>query len=233
MTDFKSGWIKQDEDERDYTIQHEEIKPFLKLTAIKDLPSKFSLIDKDSPIQDQGEYGSCTAHAGTGIMRFYDKVNYGTFKDFSRLFLYYWSRYIMNGNKKPTEDTGATIRDTMKAMQKYGIALEKNWPYTRANLNKTPSVKVNNEGDDYQVLKYFKLPEKNINRIKQAIYAGTPVMFGSIVYESIMNVGSDGLEPYPGPADPEAGAHARVVEGWDDDIEIPISGTNKTVKGGF
>jgi len=233
------GWIKQKPDVRDYLMTDPLIRPHLRVVPIKALPSNYTglkqYVDK-IPVRDQMNYGACTSFAGAGIMEFYDESNplIKNTMDFSEMYLYYFNRYVMNGDTPPSGDEGCTIRDTMTAMQVWGIGLESAFAYTTQNFDKQPSQVVIDTAKTYDVSKYFIIPDDiyKVNAIKQSIYAGVPVMAGWDVHESIFHVGSDGLEPYASSNsvnDPLAGGHARYLWGWDDAVSVP--GT--TSKGAF
>ena len=117
------GWLPDYPDFRDYTEETEEIKTILKssksaksgqaakkskkgsaITASK-LPASVDLREWCSPIEDQGDLGSCTANAGVGIIEYYERKAFGRHTDASRLFLYKVTRNLM----KAKGDTGAMV----------------------------------------------------------------------------------------------------------------------------
>ena len=123
------GWIPDYPDFRDYTEKTEEIKSILGLPRVlkaKSLPVSIDLREWCSPIEDQGALGSCTAHAGAGIIEYYERKSFGRHIDASRLFLYKVTRNLM----KMKGDTGAYLRTTMGAMVLFGVPPEEYWPYT-------------------------------------------------------------------------------------------------------
>ncbi len=64
------GWIPDYPDFRDYTEGTKEIKLVLGhqgVSKAKGLAVSVDLRQWCSPIEDQGQIGSCTAHAGAGI----------------------------------------------------------------------------------------------------------------------------------------------------------------------
>jgi len=107
------GWLPDYPDFRDYTEETEEIKTILKssksakskkrspITASK-LPASVDLREWCSPIEDQGNLGSCTAQAGAGVIEYYERKAFGRHTDTSRLFLYKTTRNLM----KAKGDTG-------------------------------------------------------------------------------------------------------------------------------
>ncbi len=128
------GWHRDLPDIRDYTPEHEKIKPLLKQLNIPSsaggatLSTKVDLRNWCSPIEDQLDLGSCTAQAGAGLIEFYENRAYGTFINVSRLFLYKTTRNLLGW----TGDTGAYLSTTMAAMTLFGAPPEKYWPYTTA-----------------------------------------------------------------------------------------------------
>ncbi|PIX22432.1 MAG: cysteine protease, partial [Deltaproteobacteria bacterium CG_4_8_14_3_um_filter_45_9] len=65
------GWIPDYPDFRDYTEKTEEVKSVLEtIRALKSkgLPGSMDLRNWCSPVEDQGSLGSCTAHAGAGVI---------------------------------------------------------------------------------------------------------------------------------------------------------------------
>jgi len=71
---YGMGWIPDYPDLRDYTEKTEEVKSILEpkgLHKIKKLPESVDLREWCSPVEDQGRIGSCTAHAGVGIIEYY------------------------------------------------------------------------------------------------------------------------------------------------------------------
>ena len=127
-----TGWIPDIPDHRDYTLDHAEIKAlisrnkkYMALAKTKALPKSVDLREWCSPIEDQGNLGSCSAHAGVGALEFCEDKNFGKYLDASRLFLYKVTRNLLG----ITGDQGASLRATMKAMAKFGVPPEKYWPY--------------------------------------------------------------------------------------------------------
>ena len=218
------GWIKhseaytEDELKKIYDIGHPKIAPYLNLAPLKTLPSSYTIpLSTQIPVNDQGQYGCCTGEAAVGMMQCFDLINDGAFTKLSPLFNYWFSRYILNG-KVPTSDDGSTILAAMQALVNYGNAPELDWPIT-SPLEGKPSTKAQTDAKAYNVLKYFTIPESTVSdptknteilSLKQLLYSNSPVMFGCDVHDSIMNVGSDGLEPYApenSKTDPIDGAH--------------------------
>ena len=88
------GWLPDYPDHRDFHPDHETIKPMVGgaglLTSKKKsaAPQKVDLSNWCSPIEDQEDIGSCTAHAGVGVLEYFERRAFGKHIDASRLFLY-------------------------------------------------------------------------------------------------------------------------------------------------
>ena len=218
------GWQRDLPDIRDYTPEHEKIGPmFHKSRALKPpkagIKSSVDLTRWCSPIEDQGNLGSCTANAGVGIIEYYERRAFGEHLDASRLFLYKVTRKLLHW----TGDTGAWLRTTMKAMVLFGIPPEEFYPYDIAKFDDEPGAFCYAFAQNYQAIKYFKLDKMGVSstqlleRLKNFLAAGYPAMFGFTVY----NFGNEkGEFEFPGPNDPVQGGHAVVAVGYDDNRKI-------------
>src|SRR5947207_14964350 len=76
------GWLPDLPDHRDFS--YSAIAP-----RLAELPAKIDLRKKCSPVENQGELGSCTANALVGALEFLEIKDGSTFVDLSRLFVYY------------------------------------------------------------------------------------------------------------------------------------------------
>ncbi len=221
------GWRPELPDLRDYTIQTSEIADILgplKLSkaAASTLPASVDLKKWFSPIEDQGELGSCTANAGVGVFEYFERRAFGEHIDASRLFLYKVTRNLM----QETGDTGAYLRTTMGAMVLFGVPPEKYWPYDISRFDEEPSAFLFGFAENYKALKYVNLdppgisPTKLLSSIKANIAAGIPAIFGFTVYDSISQAATTGKIPYPCKNEDVMGGHAIVAMGYDDKMKI-------------
>jgi C1A family cysteine protease len=223
------GWLPDYPDLRDYTVGSEQILPFLKkarlLQTARKVPEKIDLKAWCSPIEDQGELGSCTAHAGVGIVEYFEKRSFGKHLNASRLFLYKVTRNLL----KWTGDTGAFLRTTMGALVLFGIPPEKYWPYKIADFEKEPPAFCYAYAQNYQAISYYRLDpsgtstEELLKRIKTNLAGGLPSMFGFTVYDCISQADKDGRIPFPTPGEKVLGGHAVAAVGYDDRMKIKNS----------
>lgn len=238
--DLKMGWIPDYPDFRDYNIEYDKVDPKLKILGQKDsikdmfakvgikenkkisLPTTADLRPWCSPIENQLNLGSCTAHAGIGIFEYYERRAFGKHIDASRLFLYKTTRNLMH----LTGDTGAFLRTTMGALVLFGAPPEEYLKYVIADFDKEPSAFCYAFGQSYQALSYYRFDPPGTQRdvllknIKTALTGGLPSMFGFTVYDSYTQAGKSGKFPFPAPGDKRVGGHAIVAVGFDDNMKI-------------
>lgn len=221
------GWIPDYPDFRDYTEETEEVRSTfgtMKAPKEKGIPSSVDLRQWCSPVEDQGGLGSCTAHAGVGMIEYYERKSFGRHIDASRLFLYKVTRNLM----KMKGDTGAYLRTTMGAMVLFGVPPEEYWPYSEEKeaFDKEPPAFCYAFAQNYQTIKYFRHDppgtkgEKILEKLKSYLAKGHPAMFGFTVYSSIEQAEQSGRIPFPSPKERIEGGHAVLAVGYDDKIKI-------------
>ena len=237
---YGMGWLNDYPDCNDLTIdsdklsskqkrlgQKETVKHMIKRIGVTDTGKKKLAESVDlrqwcSPIEHQGSIGSCTAHAGVGVLEYFERKAFGKHIDASRLFLYKTTRNLA----KQKGDTGAFLRTTMQAMVLFGVPPEEYWKYDTADFDKEPTAFCYSFAQNYQTINYYRLDPTGITkaklllRIKTNLNAGLPSMFGFTVYTSLAEAKKTGKIPYPGPGDRTVGGHAVVTVGYDDKMKI-------------
>src|SRR5437899_1077840 len=111
------GWKPDFPDVRDYP--YKAVRP----TAAK-LPAKVDLRPSCSPVEDQGQLGSCTANALAGAMEFLQVKGSQPYTDLSRLFVYYYER---QAEGTVGYDSGAQLRTGIKVLAKQDACAESLW----------------------------------------------------------------------------------------------------------
>ena len=248
-----TGWLPGLPNSKDYTEEHPDIKAMSKKLKIKvggakapATPASVDLRTWCSPVENQGALGSCTAHAGMGVVEYFERRHRGKHIDGSRLFLYKTTRNLMG----ITGDTGAWLRDTMAALVFCGVPPEKYWPYiTRKNpgpggkrtFDDEPGSFIYAVADNYEALRYFCHDPQGASlskatvlaRVKYYLSAGIPAMFGFFGFPSFNSGDFRGAIPLPCPGERAQWGHAIVAVGYDDGKIITNTRCNKKTKGAF
>lgn len=236
-----TGWLPPLPDMRDYGAAHGDVAPMAKMLKVggpkapAKTPASVDLRPWCSPVDNQGGIGSCSAHAGMGIVEYFERRAFGAHIDGSRLFLYKATRDLMG----VTGDTGAWLRNVMGALTLCGVPPEKYWPYVEADFDKSPSAFVYAVADNYQSLKYFCHDPQTANvppaavlaSVKTYLAAGIPSMFGFFGFNSFDKTSVPGGIPYPCPNEQSQWGHAIVAVGYDDAKKITNTQCNKTTTG--
>jgi C1A family cysteine protease len=234
------GWLPDYPDIRDVTFQSERVpsklqalgQPSVKQMLAKvgattsapaALPASVDLRPWCSPMEDQKTIGSCTAHAGVGLVEYFERRAFGKHLDASRLFLYKVTRNLLHW----TGDTGAFLRSTMYALTLFGVPPEEYYPYNIADFDKEPSAFCYAFAQSYQAISYYRLDPSGtardalLARIKTELSKGLPSMFGFTVYSSINQANTNGGKiPYPTRGERVEGGHAIDAVGYDDNLKI-------------
>jgi len=190
-------------------------------------PPSVSLQAQMSPVEDQGQLGTCVAHATCGALEFLElaelKAKSGgpevfpdnQFDPISRLFVY-WNACSIDGD--PGQDNGTQITSAVQGIAKWGICRESLWPYDPGKESVNPPVAAYKEGAVHLVLAHLSLNNQVIDQLKQCLVKGFPFIFGISVYDSFMSddVAQSGLVPMPGQDEELLGGHALCCVGYDD-----------------
>ena len=202
------GWLPDVPDVRDF--KYKKIKP-----RIVKLPETTDLREFCSPVEDQGNLGSCTAQAIVANVELLQVKNGAPFADLSRLFLYYNERK-MEGTV--LWDNGAYIRDGIKSSIKDGICTEKHWPYVVRKFRHRPTKPCYKDALTRQAISYFRL--ETLHDMRTCLADGFPFVFGFSVYENFMtkDVEKSGIAKMPEGA--LLGGHAILAVGYDDNAEM-------------
>jgi len=206
----KYHWKREPVDARDHIYDPAKLG-----TVPPTLPPSVDLRTYDSPIQDQGQLGSCTGNAIAGIIDLLDKKASKNLT-VSRLFIYYQERLIEG---TVNYDSGAYIRDGIKAVNQYGAPLESVWPYIISRFSTRPSTAAYTDAAKRKAGAYQKITTQTTG-IKTALNQGYPVVIGFDVYASFEGHANTttGMMPYPQAGEQLLGGHAVAVVGYDDNL---------------
>jgi len=171
-------------------------------------PPRVDLRSEMTPVEDQGNLGSCTANAVVGLIEHVDKVAANPhYQNYSRFFVYYNERRLEG---TISQDSGAYIRDAIKAMAKWGVCPELLWPYKIK-----PGAALYRDAAKRKALEYLRVNQVH-SEIQSALAEGFPVQIGFSVYESFESpeVARTGTVPMPKTTEQLLGGHSVVLVGY-------------------
>lgn len=202
-------------------LKYSLIAPKLKAT----LPVRVNLKPMQSPVHDQGKAGSCTGNGIANALEFLQlqelrkrlppgAEEFGVkYNPISRLFIYYNER-VVEGNVNT--DAGSSVYTGVSVIQKVGFCQESLWPYDLNNLYTTPSSSAYSEAAKHKAVIAYSLNDGDLNAIKTCLASGFPVVFGTDVCASFMNIDSTGVYLGPSQWEQPEGGHCMLIVGYDD-----------------
>ena len=207
--DRRYGWKRDLPDQRDKLANFPEIAMYrseIDLREYNCMPEIYS----------QGSLGSCTANALCAAFEYEQKRQFKD-NDFdpSRLFLYYNERVIEHTVEY---DSGASIRDGIKVLNKLGVCSESEWKYNIINYTLRPPANAYLDAQKHKSVKYKRV-NKDLNSIRSALTLRYPICFGFTVYESFEDpegVEKTGQFVIPEKGEKVIGGHAVMICGYND-----------------
>lgn len=200
------GWVRDLPDHRDYAFAAVQRLP-------KALPPVIDLRPGCSPVEDQGNLGSCTANALVGALEFLELKDGLPLTDLSRLFVYYNERVVEHTVQS---DSGAQLRDGIKSLAKLGVCSEGKWPYRISRFKAKPTPACYTEALQHRIVEYQSL--RSLADMRACLADGYPFVFGFSVYESLESeqVARTGRVSMPRKNERLLGGHAVLAVGYND-----------------
>lgn len=207
MNGQKYTLARDPHDHRDNLYSHASSTP---------LPKRVDLSPGCSPVENQGQLGSCTGNGLVGVMEFLEKKSGAKVVDLSRLFVYFNER---NMEGTVNQDAGANIRDGVKTLAKFGVCAEALWPYDVAKFKQKPSDSCYVEAKTRTISQYSRIT--SLDGMKHCLAEGYPIVMGFTVFESFESeaVAKTGVVAMPLPGEKCLGGHCVVAVGYDEDAQ--------------
>lgn len=208
------GYHRDKPDHRDYGIG-----PFKLDTAAEPAVSNIALM---GPVLDQGDEGSCTAHAGAADREFlhWKELQYrGLFTGagseglYSPSFLYYKEREL--DGTLDQGDCGSFGRTSCLALRNFGCALRSEMPYVAGDFSTAPTVEQLAAATKWVTGQFHRLG--TVADMKSCLASGYNFRIGFTVYESFESIGSDGIWT-PNTSEGVLGGHEVLAIGYDDRV---------------
>lgn len=175
------------------------------------LSAQVDLRKWDSAIEDQGRLGSCSALAMTSAYELMlNQIN--SYVELSDLFIYYNTRLPLN---EQANDLGATIRDTVKSVETYGVCREALWPYDITKFDDPPTPEAYQDG----LTRKLSNPVRLVTLVEgiDCVNSGRPFICGMEIFLSFMFLDSQNAVVKTPLTDMDAsqGYHAMSIVGYD------------------
>lgn len=198
----KYGLIRDLPDQRD----------ILFVTPAVGLPDAIDLRAGCPAIYDQGQLGSCVSNAVAAAIEF--DLKRQQLQEFqpSRLFIYFNAR-VAEGTV--FSDSGCSIRDGVKVINRLGACAETAWPYDITQFTSRPSLQAYNDAKLTKALSYARVSQFS-TQMRACLASGSPFVFGITVYESFESphTTQTGQVFLPGPKEATLGGHALLAVGY-------------------
>lgn len=211
----KYGWKKDRLDSRDRVLRYGT-------PNLEGLPSIIDLRPLCSPVENQTTLGSCTANATVGALEYLEMrdgvIDKGV-ANYSRLFAYYNTRVAMG---TVDSDTGASMRDAVKAIADHGTCDELKWVYDVSKFNIKPTEECYAEAAKHKITEYHRI--ESFPDMLKCLADGFPFVFGFMVYTEFegVSVAKTGILNMPDPTEVCKGGHAVLAVGYDMDKKVVI-----------
>ena len=190
-----------------------------RILASTPIPPIVDLENFVGPVKDQGQEGSCTAHAGSENLEFLFRKYRLETPILSPQFLYYKERE--RDGTLDQGDCGSYGRTSVEVMQTAGCCTLASDPYNSATMNVPPTSAQMAEALKYLAGTYYGL--YSVDGAKQCLASGYTFLIGFNVYENFeTDIGANGIMPVPNGG--YLGGHEVLVIGYDDNFQDPISG---------
>ena len=142
------------------------------------------------------------------------------FVHISRLFGYYATRKLQGTENF---DSGATIRNTIKAGATFGVFDEAIYPYVVSKFSENPGATIWENASRYKITSYHAISDGDLSSMKSSLASGYLVGFGFDVYSAFLGpaIAKTGLLCRPSRTESLQGGHAVCLVGYDDAKVMP------------
>jgi C1A family cysteine protease len=168
-----------------------------------------------SPVEAQGQIGSCVGNGVVGALEFLQIRNGKPFVDLSRMFVYYNARLM---SRMQDRDEGAYIHMAFGTLSSLGTCAEEKWPYDTSKVFIRPSWGSYRDAYVNKIDSYYSIGgsgQAQKNYIISALQASHPIVFGMTVDKDYMAYRGGPPVAMPKSVRAGAGGHCQVIVGYD------------------
>ena len=182
------------------------------------LPVAVDLRADAPPIWDQGEEGSCVAHAlcgGRDVVEIQAAKRRGQSIEpvlFSRQWLY---RRCLETEHTFPQDGGCSLRTGLDIMFNIGVPPEADFPYQAGHFIDVPPTEADVDASAYKIGPYYRI--STTRQLLRTLGYGHVCAVGIGLWKSFESdqVASTGIVPMPGSNEDYIGGHAVLLVGYD------------------
>lgn len=188
-------------------------KEYQVVATDRDLPAHVDLSAYCTPVENQGQIGSCTANATVGALEYHQRRLGYQAVDLSRIFAYYNSRKIAGTIH---QDSGASIAHAMASVLAFGVCQESVWPYDPGAFAVEPPPQAYLDASRFEAVEYARVERGN--GVLSSLAEGFPVVFGIwLPQRCYQEAGETGRIPSPSAAErrERSGGHSMLIVGYD------------------
>jgi len=160
----------------------------------------------------QGDAKTCYSKAAKFAFELIRRKYHNDYQSFSSQFINYNARL----NRGATDaDVPSTADDTLLGMEKYGVCLESDFPYSIDDYAESPAPQIYINAQQFRIVGIEKL--NSLMDIWDCLDAGYPVIFNYMQHTSqfVEDVEASGLIPMPKVGDARVSSHAVCAVGYD------------------
>jgi len=210
--------FKMEMDDNDFTTQ---LKVAAKQTHAGDVD-----LSGFTTQTNQYSLGSCAGNATADSIELLNAVQRRPSVQLSRLFVYSMARMLQDedgdGRNDLNLDKGTYIRLCFEVLSRFGICREDDtvngWPYDTNKVFVAPSLRAQRQATGHKIHSYYRIRtegEDRLNDIIAALRANHPMVFGTKITSTFMQLRGEGPVGPPKSGQPTAGGHAMLCVGYD------------------
>lgn len=189
--------------------------PRMERVASVNTPRLVDLRGDCSPVEDQGQVGSCVANAVVGALEYHQIRNGAPMRDISRLFVYYNARRL--GDR--IGESGTRTQLAMAGIMGWGACPASMWPYQPTMVDVRPTEDCYKAATNFRGVQFAHAEFDS--GVREALAAGFPVCFGMAVPPRLFAMARKTGEIRPPEdgvwEDTGSGGHAMLLVGYDDE----------------
>lgn len=196
-------------------------------------PDHVNLSSLLGPPRDQGQRGTCVAHAVAAVREALEvQAGAEVPPDLSEQFIYWWAKQHDGLPPEATPYGGTLVRVGARCLVDVGAPPEEAWPYNPVptpgpDPQGPPPKGIEELARRYRARRAIGLNPNDPAAIRNAVADGKPVAISFYIYNSwylSRTVHQYGKITMPFPLEQPQGGHAVVVVGYQDDPEYPGGG---------